>query len=275
MSQPAPTPVDLISAAQVVEDQAQSLRDAMETAKHWLTANTQLDASMRFVRAYSILNQALEGRLGDLDQLSKDLRESAPPEPAGRPLQVILADIRAQGHENIHLRRHGATWWLSTTIKTEQRPNESNQDYLRRNEDKLSWSDADDPGPLAEARLAEIREAHAEKLAKDGIAADLPKHVIERAMAEVAAGREPYSGFNEAQARLYGVSPEEAQADSDAEASEPDEIPPVIARDGLPYRRFTEETELAAEDAARELAASEHIANITDAEDGVVDGEEG
>lgn len=225
MSEPTPTPVDPKSAAQVVEDQAQSLRDAMETAKHWLTANTQLDASMRFVRAYSILNQALEGRLGDLDQLAKELRESAPPEPAGRPLEAIFADIRAEGHENIHLRRHGGTWWLSTAIETELRPNESNLDHLHRTENKLAWSDADDPGPLAEARLAEIRELHAAAAPPPEIQAVLAGlHPVTEEQARAAFQRFTREGWQ----GLPG--PEEVDSEHEA---------------------------LAAEDAARELAASE------------------
>lgn len=183
-----------------------------------------------------------------LVELRERVEASAPPEPASRPLKAIFADIRAEGHENIHLRRHSGTWWLSTAIETERRPNESNQDYLDRNEDRLTWTDTDDPGPLAEARLVQIREMHAAAAPAAG------PELAELLKADIA--------ISEAE-RVIG--PEEVDTEYEASPPPPEAHAAYPDLDAL----------LSAEEARRATAASEHIENITDAEDGVVDGEEG
>lgn len=264
-----PTPIDPISAAHVVEDQAQSLRDAMETAKHWLTANTQLDASMRFVRAYSILNQALEGRLGDLDQLAKELRESAPSESAGRGLEDIFKDIRAEGHMvqlSIHDDGHAylSTWRAGVEAK------DSGANWIH--------DDGDDPAALAEARLAQIRELHAVKEAGEVVAdgwAQFSGGDVEQAQA--AEPRHYQPGLDplvtacgtefpkRTTRRLEHVTCPACRREMPA----PWDVP------AGPEEVDTEHEALAAEEARRTATASEHLEDATDADDGVVDGEGG
>lgn len=112
--------------------------------------------------ALDMLATALAEARENLDKQVNLTIRLTPPESPARPLEAVLADIRAEGHQTIRLSWHHGSWFLDTDTGSVKFDHARQDDpaylheYRQTIETALSWGE--DPVALAEARLEQIKE---------------------------------------------------------------------------------------------------------------------
>lgn len=115
--------------------------------------------------AYARLRRQVSHTVADLTELA----ERVPPEAPARPLEAVLADIEAEGHDDIALEHDPAhyegRWRLQTHHSAPRYLSkgsvEEHRRWVEEVEDGAVFGDS--PVDAAEERLAEIRELHEQK----------------------------------------------------------------------------------------------------------------
>lgn len=172
------------------------LAHALAAADSFLKRRGDLTEQQAFRHSFLALNAGVEDALNHLTLLHNAVVEGEENAP-GRRLEVVLAEIRALGHQEITVDVHGEHHARCSSCRTYEGMPPTSSD--RGGYDPAAWTrwDAEvergaatatgpDPVAAAEARLAQIRALHAEKLERDGLAADVPDEVKRAAMERLA-----------------------------------------------------------------------------------------
>ncbi len=250
------------------------LGEALARVDHVLKQRPDLTAEQRYLAAFDVLHAAVTNAKTRLLDLNDRL-----PAVAARPPDAVLADIEAEGHTVWAIARFpGGCMRVETAINGPKQPSRTGPEareewdaYREAREQGDAWNMDDaassaDLAALLETRLADIRKLHADRAAA---VAAVEADAASDAEAMLEGQSAAFRGRTVCYAKAPGVSWCGGQYEAISDRLEHVTCPACLVAFGRA------EEAVATEEARRADQASERLDAIIDADDGVIDREEG